>query len=238
MQNITDVDTFTQPIQCPSDGDDANGANTKVGFQGLSNRTRYLENLRLVQDDLNADNYATMVSRRSDVLTLTSVGNAAAFLTFERPANLTIGDGDYLEFETVGGGIGPFATFESAYITGTNDELTLPPGLWEISVNYQGTNDSDLNPKRSTFELYENGVSLGPLFRGARWSAGTSDSYDIRGTAIVRAGYLTGDPSVYKIRYVVASIGNLTTLASSRMTVKRLSDLDYTYGANAPTNPA
>lgn len=39
-QNITDVNTFTDPIVSPSEGDPATAASVLLGLQGLSNRTR------------------------------------------------------------------------------------------------------------------------------------------------------------------------------------------------------
>lgn len=42
--NITDSDTFTDPIVAPDDGDLANGAIFQLAPQGLANRTRYLYN--------------------------------------------------------------------------------------------------------------------------------------------------------------------------------------------------
>lgn len=42
-QNIIDVSTFTDPIVAPVDGDAAIGASVLAGFQGLTNRTRYIE---------------------------------------------------------------------------------------------------------------------------------------------------------------------------------------------------
>lgn len=44
-QNITDVDEFTEVVQCPQDGDFATGASIKLMGQGLSNRTRRLKNM-------------------------------------------------------------------------------------------------------------------------------------------------------------------------------------------------
>lgn len=42
--NITDVDTFTDPIVAPADGDAGNGVTFQYAPQGLSNRTRNLKN--------------------------------------------------------------------------------------------------------------------------------------------------------------------------------------------------
>lgn len=42
--NITDVDTFTAPIQAIADNDPATEANFKLATQGLSNRTRNNKN--------------------------------------------------------------------------------------------------------------------------------------------------------------------------------------------------
>jgi hypothetical protein len=42
--NITDVDTFTDPIQGPADADAQTAASYNLGFQGLANRTRNLKN--------------------------------------------------------------------------------------------------------------------------------------------------------------------------------------------------
>lgn len=54
--NITDVDTFTDPVQAPDDGDSANGATFQLAPQALANRTRYLKNIcdvAAVTDDAN-----------------------------------------------------------------------------------------------------------------------------------------------------------------------------------------
>jgi hypothetical protein len=42
--NISDVDTFTDPVTAPDDGDEANGATFQASPQALSNRTRNLKN--------------------------------------------------------------------------------------------------------------------------------------------------------------------------------------------------
>ncbi len=42
MQNITDVDTFTDPAQAIADGDALNGANFLTMMQGAANRAAYL----------------------------------------------------------------------------------------------------------------------------------------------------------------------------------------------------
>lgn len=42
--NITDSDTFTDPIQGPADADAQAAASYNLGFQGLANRTRNLRN--------------------------------------------------------------------------------------------------------------------------------------------------------------------------------------------------
>jgi hypothetical protein len=42
--NLTDVDTFTDPIQGPADSDAQAAAAYNLGFQGLANRTRNLRN--------------------------------------------------------------------------------------------------------------------------------------------------------------------------------------------------
>lgn len=44
--NLTDTDTFTNPIVAPADGDPGNGTTFQVGLQGLANRTRNLLNTR------------------------------------------------------------------------------------------------------------------------------------------------------------------------------------------------
>lgn len=40
--NLTDVSTFTDPMQGPADADAQSAASYNVGFQGAANRTRYL----------------------------------------------------------------------------------------------------------------------------------------------------------------------------------------------------
>lgn len=42
--NITDVDTFTDPVQAPADADAADGTTFQLAPQGLANRTRNLKN--------------------------------------------------------------------------------------------------------------------------------------------------------------------------------------------------
>jgi hypothetical protein len=48
--NITDVSSFTAPIQAPADGDAATGANFDLGIQGLANRTLWLKTQLLLLD--------------------------------------------------------------------------------------------------------------------------------------------------------------------------------------------
>lgn len=42
--NLTDADTWTDPVQAPADGDTANGATFQLAPQDLADRTRYLYN--------------------------------------------------------------------------------------------------------------------------------------------------------------------------------------------------
>lgn len=42
--NLTDSDTFTDPVRAPDDGDPANGATFQAGLQDLANRTRNHKN--------------------------------------------------------------------------------------------------------------------------------------------------------------------------------------------------
>ena len=78
--NITDVDTFTAPIQTVADGDAGSGANFALAPQGLANRTLNLKN-RL--DDIDAGRLffeATMATATSGgVVPLTIVVNEAGF---------------------------------------------------------------------------------------------------------------------------------------------------------------
>jgi len=72
-QNITDVITYTTPVQSVADGDGATGANFLLGPQALANRTAFLNNL--------TSNPAAGVSA------IRNVANAAALTAISAPTN-------------------------------------------------------------------------------------------------------------------------------------------------------
>jgi hypothetical protein len=98
---LTDVDTFTDPIQGPADADPQAAAAYNLGFQGLANRTRNLKNM-------HGTNNVPLLSPTPDVVrTIPIVGgtplktggvphwdliNASGVYTWESTTN----DGDLL----------------------------------------------------------------------------------------------------------------------------------------------
>lgn len=77
--NITDVDTFTDPIQAPADGDALNATTLDLAPQGLANRTRHNKN-RL---DAGAEYFVGQITGTSVAIlgtwTLTTVSKSSGF---------------------------------------------------------------------------------------------------------------------------------------------------------------
>lgn len=237
MQNLTDNDAFTSPVQGIEDGDRANAVNTNPGLQALADRTRYLNNRRNEQDDLNADNYTVLNQLRSRIIDLANTNSHAAALNLDNSANDTMLPGDYvyLQFDT------GFETMASAILDSDHFGLTFSGsylGTFEVTVDIDVTGYGDGSTNYALeFDLTVNGTVV-RKFVGRIHESGASNALrtKVTGTAIVKIA----NADQMRLVYAAGNGGNagrITGLSSS-MTIKQLSDLTNYAGITSPTNPA
>lgn len=86
--NVTDVDTFTDPVTVPSDGESATGASILGSVQKLSNRTKYLYNRLIKLAGFYSDGTFQL-----DILAVATVATAWEFLA---TGWLSVGNALYL----------------------------------------------------------------------------------------------------------------------------------------------
>jgi hypothetical protein len=221
MQNVTDVSTYTAVIQCPQDGDAANGANTKVGFQGLANRTARHQEALTDQQDLNDANYDSLTDIRTYAVKTVSTALLAGSVNF---GAVTLSPGEVLIPSSDTGLTGLSGIINSD----TFEFNTASEGWFEFSLHALLTaiDGADFAGfERVTVELVKNGSVLRTWY-GMMGEQGATMECVVTGTHLVVAE----DGDEIQIRYASANLGNVGITGVSHLVVTQR----YSFTSNTP----
>jgi hypothetical protein len=210
MQNITDNPTFTAVIQCPQDGDDANGANTKVGFQGLANRTaRHQEALEVQQDTNNAETYESLGLIRGYAIQTAAQAANAISLNF---GSVTLSIGEYAVFAVDSDfALSPLESMVSGETFTLAADMA---GWYEFNLNgfLSAVDFGDFGSGTNctiNVALYVNG-SVERRWYGNLASQGSQAAATFGGSHLIALA----DGDVVKIRYGSDNLGAVTVIAT------------------------
>jgi hypothetical protein len=222
-QNITDVSTFTDPIQSVQDGDAANAANFKLAPQGLANRTRHLKNRVDAHDVKLADKYSWDNEAHTALQAINNAGaelrrvsaQCCEFNLNTDSANTTVAPGDVYVLTKETGFTGAEPTM--ALGSGTSSGTTV---ILNANCAYEVSFSISCSGATSTTGMFEIQALIdGVTYRSYSTpmvSVGSSRTGRVVGTFMVRPTAT----ATLSLKYAVANTDTVGTGLHSNMTVK------------------